>query len=68
MPATALQIYLRKRLESGSTLQQIADELGVTRQAVHNWKHGARYPTAELVPSIADRTGIGLRELLEQRE
>ena len=62
---TELQKYLRRRLDAGATLQVVADELGVTRQAILFWLNGERRPSAQLVGKIADHTGIGLRDLVD---
>jgi transcriptional regulator with XRE-family HTH domain len=40
-----VQIKLAELQQKGWTLAALADELGVTKNAVEKWKAGDRYPT-----------------------
>ena len=51
------------RLRSGRTQENIADELGVTAQAVSRWEKGVCCPDMELIPSIANLFGVSIDEL-----
>ena len=42
-----------KRKDRGLTMDQLADRLGVTRQAVGGWEGGIALPSADKLPEIA---------------
>lgn len=42
-----------KRKDRGLTMDQLADRLGVTRQAVGAWEGGIALPSADKLPEIA---------------
>lgn len=44
--------------------QQLADELGVTAQAVWMWENGDRIPADHLKPHVVQICGLDARELL----
>jgi transcriptional regulator with XRE-family HTH domain len=52
------------RSEHGWTIEQLADRLGVSRQAVWYWETGQRLPRAGLFRKIADEFGVMERDLL----
>lgn len=54
-------IQYRKRL--GMTQEALANELGVTNQAVSKWESGQSCPDITLLPGIADLFGITIDEL-----
>ena len=41
------------RLEAGLTVQQIADQVGVTCSAVSAWERGVTSPNAKKIPKLA---------------
>lgn len=52
----------RKRL--GLTQEQLAQQLGVSAQAVSKWEHNLSCPDISVLPEIADLFGISVDELL----
>ena len=56
-----IQIKIKELQEKGWTLAALADELGVTVNAVEKWKAGDRYP------SNAKSVLIVLEELTERK-
>lgn len=52
-----------KRKDRGLTMDQLADRLGVTRQAVFNWESGGTLPTADKLPEIARVLGCSIDDL-----
>lgn len=46
------------------TQQQLADELGVTFQAVSKWENGVVYPNIEILPELSRALGISVDDLL----
>jgi transcriptional regulator with XRE-family HTH domain len=57
--ATLKSLRQRRRL----TLRALAQRLGVTYQAVHNWEKGINDPSAELLPAIAQELGCEIGDL-----
>lgn len=51
------------RLRDGRTQEALANELGVTAQAVSRWEKGVCYPDMELIPSVANYFGVSIDEL-----
>lgn len=47
------------------TQQQLADELGVTFQAVSKWENGIVYPNIEILPELSQVLNISIDELLK---
>ena len=45
------------------TLRALAQRLGVTYQAVHNWEKGINDPSADLLPILANELGCEIGEL-----
>lgn len=60
------------RREKGFSQEQLADLLGVSRQAVSKWESGSSMPETEKLIAIADLFGVSVdylvRENVEQRE
>jgi transcriptional regulator with XRE-family HTH domain len=56
---TLKSLRQRQRL----TLRVLAQRLGVTYQAVHNWEKGINDPSAELLPVIAQELGCEIGDL-----
>jgi transcriptional regulator with XRE-family HTH domain len=57
--ATLKSLRQRKRL----TLRALAQRLGVTYQAVHNWEKGINDPSADLLPLIAQELECEIGDL-----
>lgn len=53
--------YYRRR--AGMTQEQLADSIGVTRGAVGMWEIGKCWPSAALLPQIADLLLCSIDEL-----
>lgn len=48
------------RQRNGRTQDALAEELGVTAQAVSRWEKGICYPDMEVIPSIANYFNVQL--------
>ena len=60
-------IYIRKRREAlGKTLQQIADEVGVTFGAISQYESGLTMPGADKLPKLAQALGCTIDELYRE--
>jgi transcriptional regulator with XRE-family HTH domain len=57
--ATLKSLRQRRRL----TLRALAQRLGVTYQAVHNWEKGTNHPSADLLPIIAQELGCEIGDM-----
>ena len=57
--ATLKSLRQRRRL----TLRALAQRLGVTYQAVHNWEKGMNIPSGDLLPVIAQELGCEVGDL-----
>ena len=55
-------ITLRKELSM--TQEQLAQELGITAQAVSKWETGQSYPDSTLLPKLAEVFHVRVDELL----
>lgn len=53
------------RRRAGLSRQQLADMIGVTRQAVFNYETGVGWPSAGLLPAIAGALVCSIDELYE---
>jgi transcriptional regulator with XRE-family HTH domain len=51
------------RQRDGRTQEALANEIGVTAQAVSRWEKGICYPDMELIPRIANYFGVSIDEL-----
>ena len=54
------QIIMRLRREKGLTQEQLANELGVSYQAVSKWENNNSCPDIALLPLLADLFGISI--------
>lgn len=54
--------YIRTR--NGLTQEQLAEEMGVTRQSVSKWESGTSFPEMETILKICERYQVGLDELM----
>ena len=57
------QIIMNRRKALGLTQEGLAQQLGVTNQAVSKWESGQSCPDIALLPQIADLFGITMDEL-----
>ena len=51
------------RLERKSTQEQMAEQLGVSRQAVSNWENNKNLPDLELIISMSRLFSVSLDDL-----
>ena len=54
----------QKRKELGLTQEQLAEQLGVTAQAVSKWENNISFPDIAMLPKLADLFGITTDHLL----
>lgn len=54
------------RLRKGLTQEQVAQQLGVTYQAVSKWENGTNTPDIALLPEIASLFGVTIDALFSQ--
>lgn len=54
------------RSEHGLTQEQVAEELGVSRQSVSNWENNRAYPDIVSVIKLSDLYSVSLDELLKE--
>ena len=52
-----------RRKAAGLTQQELADQLGIERATISMWETGASWPSARLLPLIADLLLCGIDEL-----
>ncbi len=55
-----------KRARLGLSQEQLAEQLGVTRQTIANWEKGKTYPDIGSVLKLSDLYGVSLDELLKE--
>ena len=51
------------RAQKGMTQREVAEELGVTRQAVSQWESGKVYPSVEKLWELSRLYGVSMEEL-----
>ena len=56
------------RKEEGMTQEMLAEQLGVTRQAVARWETGTSDPSTSNLFALAKLYGISVEELLKEVE
>lgn len=54
------------RAESGFTQENVAEELGVSRQTISNWENNRSYPDVISVIALSDLYSVSLDELLKE--
>ena len=54
------------RVEMGLTQEQVAEEIGVSRQTVYNWENSKCYPDIVNVIKLSDLYSVSLDELLKE--
>ena len=52
-----------RRTAAGLTLRQIGETVGVSAQAVAKWEAGTAWPSADLLPAIAEALGCSIDDL-----
>ena len=58
---------LRKiRKEHNLSQEQLADELGVSRQAISKWESGATYPEMDKIIALCDKFNLNIDDLLHK--
>ena len=55
-----------ERRKNGLTQEDLAEALGVSRQAVSKWEQGEGWPEAEKLLALADRFGVSLDYLMDR--
>ena len=53
----------RMRLAAGLSLRELGSRLGVSAQAVHKWETGVAWPSAYLLPQIAEALHCSIADL-----
>ena len=57
-------IYIRSRREARRMTQaELGERLGVGQSAIAQWESGAKNPTADKLPLLAEALGCGVGEL-----
>ena len=51
------------RTQKKVSLDQVAEDLGLTRQAIHNYEADIRIPRDEIKIKLANYYGVGIEEL-----
>ena len=57
---------VRLRKSNGMSQEELADKLGVSRQAISRWEMGRSRPDVETLQRLADALGVELTELLDE--
>ena len=58
---------LRKiRKENNLSQEQLADQLGVSRQAISKWESGAAYPEMDKIIALCDKFNLNIDDLLHK--
>ena len=55
-----------ERRKNGLTQEDLAEAMGVSRQAVSKWEQGEGWPEAEKLLALADRFGVSLDYLMDR--
>jgi DNA-binding XRE family transcriptional regulator len=56
------------RRQSGKKQREVADELGVTPQAVSKWERGLSCPDILMLDELASSLGVSIAELFEKND
>ena len=54
------------RKDNNLSQEQLADELGVSRQAISKWESGAAYPEMYKIIAICDKFNVNIDDLLHK--
>ena len=68
MRVQAAREYTMKLCGAEPTLQQLAEQLGVSRQAVSKWESGQSDPSTTNLLALAKLFGVRPEELLQEAE
>ena len=63
--AKAGRLIRTLRLERGLTQAELADAVGVSKQAVSNWERGKRFPDVSLIEALTEALGVSAAELIK---
>ena len=55
----------RLRKNAGLSMEEMAQELGITRQTLAAWETGQSWPSAAMLPRIAQMLGCGIGDLYD---
>ena len=58
-----MQGLKRMRTAAGLSLRELGSRLGVSAQAVHKWETGVAWPSAYLLPQIAEALDCSIADL-----
>ena len=53
------------RREKNMTQAELADAVGVSKQAVSNWERGKRFPDVSLIEALTEALGVSAAELIK---
>ena len=56
------------RKENNLSQEQLADELGVSRQAVSKWESGIAYPEMNKIIALCDKFNLNMDDLLSEKD
>lgn len=59
------EILTRLRKEKGLSQTEVAEELGVTRQAISKWESGRAFPSMEKLIALSRVYGVALEEMYD---
>lgn len=54
-----------QRIKAEMGVEEVADKVGVTRQAVYGWEKGMYYPSVNILQKLAQLYQCSIEELLE---
>ena len=58
---------IEERKRNGWSQEELAEKLGVSRQAVSKWERDLSYPDVNSIPKLADIFGVSVDELMHNR-
>lgn len=64
MKNTEFERLYRLRKKSGKSQEEIADQLGISRQALSKWENGESFPTTENLIALAKIYNVSVDELV----
>ncbi len=65
--AVSEKLYMLRK-KSGLSQEQLAERLGVSRQAISKWEQGSAVPESDKLVAISDYFGVSLDYLLKDGE
>ena len=63
-PKPATNPLAQLRVERRMTMQEVADQIGVTRQAVSHWETGQHEPTVKYADAYAKAIGVDIADVI----